>query len=322
MEVCAKVPHNCNFNYKNLTLQTCSNCAPWSPTQRKPPGLSPFNQCPDNSVGACKEGCNYHYGATVAPLFPSANATTCACRGWSSVPCDGGTKGEQNKWPCDAENRTGSEFWYCEDGPGWKPPLALRARGRALRAAAKKTRAARAVRSMGEAVVSDVGRVWKRGERGGRGGRGERGERDEGPRSPNNPFETLWRIVPVRVRAAAVTGGDRTQQRSSSLSSSSSAPASASAAASYTVTMDLSAALVSSAGEGTVHAVRYAWPLGDDGDTCCPSHAVTGQAPTAACAPGSCSIYSSKTELPANPFFARVTSGGKCECPSPQKCDA
>ena len=74
--------------------------------------------------------------------------------------------------------------------------------------------------------------------------------------------------------------------------------------------------------EGTVHAVRYAWPLGDDGDTCCPSHAVTGQAPTAACAPGSCSIYSSKTELPANPFFALVTSGGKCECPSPQKCDA
>ena len=44
MEVCTKVPHNCNFNYKNLTLQTCSNCAPWSPTQRKPPGLSPFDQ--------------------------------------------------------------------------------------------------------------------------------------------------------------------------------------------------------------------------------------------------------------------------------------
>ena len=33
-----------------------------------------------------------------------------------------------NQWPCDPINQPGSQFWYCEVGPGWKPPRELRAR--------------------------------------------------------------------------------------------------------------------------------------------------------------------------------------------------
>ena len=67
-----------------------------------------------------------------------------------------------------------------------------------------------------------------------------------------------------------------------------------------------------------VHAVRYAWPLGDDGDTCCPGADVA--AGYTVCAPGSCPILSEKSQLPANPFFAAV-SNGKCSCEAPQVCD-
>ena len=35
------------------------------------------------------------------------------------------------KWPCDPLGpQNGADFWYCEDGPGWKPPAELRERAR------------------------------------------------------------------------------------------------------------------------------------------------------------------------------------------------
>mmetsp|Transcript_115012 Transcript_115012/g.326241 ORF Transcript_115012/g.326241 Transcript_115012/m.326241 type:complete len:119 (+) Transcript_115012:1-357(+) len=68
-------------------------------------------------------------------------------------------------------------------------------------------------------------------------------------------------------------------------------------------------------------AVRLAWPLFDQpherGDTCCPGSDVqSGRAP---CVPGNCPLYSSGTELPANPFFASIV-GGRCRCSLPQVC--
>lgn len=69
-------------------------------------------------------------------------------------------------------------------------------------------------------------------------------------------------------------------------------------------------------------AVRYAWPLfdgfhGATADTCCPTRAIQdGHGP---CLPGSCPLYSAKSELPANPFFA-VVDGERCRCKEPQVC--
>ena len=71
-------------------------------------------------------------------------------------------------------------------------------------------------------------------------------------------------------------------------------------------------------------AVRYAWPLfdgfrGATADTCCPTRSLRdGHGP---CLPGSCPLYTAESELPANPFFA-VVDGGKCNCRTPQRCDA
>jgi len=65
---------------------------------------------------------------------------------------------------------------------------------------------------------------------------------------------------------------------------------------------------------------RYAWPLGDDGDTCCPG-ADVAQGLTV-CKPAACPILSEKSQLPANPFFAVVQPSGKCSCEAPQVCDA
>eukprot|EP01045_Picozoa_sp_COSAG04_P004417 COSAG04_NODE_191_length_20909_cov_11.119077_11_plen_188_part_00 len=119
----------CTHKYKNLTLQSCAGCATWGPDQKKPAGLSPFANCGENSIGHCIEGCEYAHGAAPKPLFPTANETTCGCQSWNKVACDGGVKGQTGKWPCDPLGpQSGAEFWYCEDGPGWKPPAALRAR--------------------------------------------------------------------------------------------------------------------------------------------------------------------------------------------------
>ena len=62
------------------------------------------------------------------------------------------------------------------------------------------------------------------------------------------------------------------------------------------------------------------WPLGGDGDTCCPGADVA--AGLSVCVPAACPLLSAKAQLPANPFFATVTAAGKCSCEAPQKCDA
>merc|ERR1712034_271744 len=65
-------------------------------------------------------------------------------------------------------------------------------------------------------------------------------------------------------------------------------------------------------------AVRYAWPLAQGADTCCPSKLVQdGRMP---CVPGACPILTIKRALPANPFYATL-DGGKCRCMLPQMCD-
>jgi YD repeat-containing protein len=89
-------------------------------------------------------------------------------------------------------------------------------------------------------------------------------------------------------------------------------------------------------GGRTPLAVRLAWPLfrtrvGTADDMCCVhSSQVRDQSDprypgpqggTEVCVPGNCPIYSSVSELPANPFFAAI-EGDKCKCQTPQVCDA
>merc|ERR1711865_1279613 len=76
-------------------------------------------------------------------------------------------------------------------------------------------------------------------------------------------------------------------------------------------------------------AIRLGWPLfkielGSADDMCCvhaasQSHMSGFGGGLAPCVPGNCPLYSSKSELPANPFFATIEEGGgKCACPAPQ----
>merc|ERR1711865_228210 len=93
------------------------------------------------------------------------------------------------------------------------------------------------------------------------------------------------------------------------------APLSQSSASPDSLVVDLQNLQV---GPGGALAVRYAWPLADGADTCCPSKLVRdGHMP---CVPGSCPILTTKSSLPANPFYATLESG-KCNCMPPQKCD-
>eukprot|EP00937_MAST-01D_sp_MAST-1D-sp2_P001328 g1328.t1 len=289
---CLEVPQHCNFDFRYnasltpFTLMTCGGCG-WAGAGNppewpaKPNGVPRFATCMSSNVGECLQGCAYAHGAPTAPFFPAANATTCGCRGWSTVPCDGGVKGQVDQWPCDPYNRTGAEFWYCEDGPGWKPPQPLRARGRALarrRAEARAGAARRGVRRTRARRAAGLG------------------ESESEINAPRNPFEAIWQPAPLVAGSGGSGNGN-------------------------SVAIDLAAAGLAGA---EVHAVRYAWPLGDDGDTCCPQASVTGNGDTvvAPCVPGSCPLLSAKSQLPANPFFARLTDAGKCECAAPQVCDA
>lgn len=266
LEVCRSVclkagTPGCTHQYKNLTLQSCEECATWGPNQTKPAGISPSADCGSNTVGHCYEGCAYAHGAPPKPIFPAANATVCACQSWNKVACDGGEKGQSNKWPCTID-RPGSVYWYCEDGPGWKPPRALRDRAALEERDAEAARRARINYKTGEGAAVGV------------------------PRLSDNIFEMLWTAVPV-----------------------------AKGAAKGTVELDLTVL-----GERTnVHSVRYAWPLGGDGDTCCPGADV--DAGFTVCAPANCPILSESSQLPANPFFATITNG-KCSCEAPTVCDA
>lgn len=67
-----------------------------------------------------------------------------------------------------------------------------------------------------------------------------------------------------------------------------------------------------------VLAIRYGWPLGRGGDTCCPSQTV--EEGTEPCVPGSCPILTTSTSLPANPFYAEIDDSGGCKCIAPQVC--
>ena len=67
-----------------------------------------------------------------------------------------------------------------------------------------------------------------------------------------------------------------------------------------------------------ITALRYGWPLQDL--DCCPQQPYANgweECPAAACP-----VKLAAGLLPANPFFANVTSDGKCACSLPQVCDA
>ena len=225
-------------------------------------------------VGHCYEGCEYAYGAPPLPLFPTANETVCSCQSWGKVSCTeprpknppAGWRPKQNLWPCDPIHHPGSAFYYCEDGPGWRPPGQLIQRERVEQAQLAELRAQVA---SGQISTEEFERL----------GVGL-------PRPAANVFEMLWVAAPVRPGSGQGT-----------------------------VQLD-----ISGLGERTqLHAVRYAWPLGGDGDTCCPGQ--DAQQGFSVCTPGACPILATKSQLPANPFFARVKSDGKCSCEAPQQCD-
>lgn len=69
----------------------------------------------------------------------------------------------------------------------------------------------------------------------------------------------------------------------------------------------------------TAAAVRYGWPLTDEGDTCCPFK--TSTSGLAVCVPGACPVKTGTSWLPGNPFYANITSNGVCACLLPQVCD-
>jgi hypothetical protein len=71
---------------------------------------------------------------------------------------------------------------------------------------------------------------------------------------------------------------------------------------------------------GVLAAVRYGWPLSNEGDTCCPNTNVTRGLQV--CVPANCPVKLAATLLPGNPFYANITASGKCRCLRPQVCDA
>ena len=71
---------------------------------------------------------------------------------------------------------------------------------------------------------------------------------------------------------------------------------------------------------GALSAVRYGWPLSNQGDTCCVNKNVTSGFEV--CIPANCPIKTAKTLLPGNPFYANITADGKCVCLRPQVCGA
>jgi hypothetical protein len=226
-----------------------------------------------NNIGHCYEGCEYSHGAPPQPTFPTANATVCGCQSWGKVSCSEKAPNPRppnwqpktNLWPCDPIHHPGSEFYYCEDGPGWKPPAAL-----IQREAEEQTQLAELKAQLSDGLISaDVAARLSLGL----------------PRPAANVFEMLWVAAPVSV------GSEK-----------------------GTVELDLSGL-----GERTdLQAVRYAWPLGGDGDTCCPGQ--DAQSGFSVCTPAACPILGAKSQLPANPFFATVANG-KCACEKPQVCD-
>ena len=65
-------------------------------------------------------------------------------------------------------------------------------------------------------------------------------------------------------------------------------------------------------------ALRYAW---DDAETDCCVHD-DGLGLRFPCPPGNCPLVGRASRLPANPFLAKITADGRCECVAPQLCSA
>jgi hypothetical protein len=63
---------------------------------------------------------------------------------------------------------------------------------------------------------------------------------------------------------------------------------------------------------------RYGWPLQDL--DCCPQQEYADG--FAECPAAACPVKLASGLLPANPFFANITAGGRCACALPQVCDA
>jgi hypothetical protein len=66
--------------------------------------------------------------------------------------------------------------------------------------------------------------------------------------------------------------------------------------------------------KGVAFGIRYGWL---NGGSCCGTMVDDGQA----CPVGQCPLMLKDSELPANPFMAKITAAGTCECMPPQKCD-
>eukprot|EP01062_Namystynia_karyoxenos_P063041 TRINITY_DN5586_c1_g1_i8.p1 TRINITY_DN5586_c1_g1~~TRINITY_DN5586_c1_g1_i8.p1 ORF type:complete len:836 (+),score=174.70 TRINITY_DN5586_c1_g1_i8:78-2585(+) len=240
-DTCKAAHSKCSFSVQNRSFEMCAACPKSS--------RSCSRDCGGASIGACLLGCRYAHKAAQPTPWPPANATNCACASWGSVKCD-----PPDSWPCDPYFNPGSAYWYCEVGPGWKPPEWLR----------RRSIAAPSPRDFASAP-----------------------ERWTQPRlgaEPPGPMVMLWRSARL---SSASTG---------------------------TAQVDLTPF----AGE-EILSVRYAWSLGDSGDTCCPGRDVAqGLAP---CIPSSCPLLAKSSQLPANPFFATV-GDGKCHCMAPQQCSA
>ena len=69
-----------------------------------------------------------------------------------------------------------------------------------------------------------------------------------------------------------------------------------------------------------VPAAPHHRPLTGAGDTCCPSDDV--RKGLSVCTPAACPILTRTSQLPANPFFARIGADNKCSCTAPQVCSA
>ena len=80
-------------------------------------------------------------------------------------------------------------------------------------------------------------------------------------------------------------------------------------------------------GGAAPQAIKYAWGATggrpNEADViCCHSLGAAAE-----CVPGQCPIFVAMPlapfgGLPANPFLAKISAQGKCECPAPQVCDA
>jgi hypothetical protein len=232
-----------------------------------------------------------------SPMAGQCNASTCECQSWNYVKQNISQNGEYRL----------KGFWYCEVGPGWKPPpeaVAAERRSRILAQQHWKERG-------GDLDMVAAGQ--------GQGAHSRNRERDEpmlGWVPPVAPCINQWKPAPLKPLAVT----DTLMAGSTDARSSASSDGSTRVVSSMMLAVDLTHTEMKGR---TPLAIRLGWPLGMHHGlsyTCCPTAALHARVGNGACLPGNCPLYSSESELPANPFFAVVVDG-KCRCPSPQTCD-